>query len=65
LYKALHRLEASGAIGAEWGLSENNRRARYYALTAKGRSQLRAEAESWREYAKAVARVLDTAGVTA
>jgi transcriptional regulator len=64
LYKALHRLEAGGAIGAEWGLSENNRRARYYALTAKGRRQLHDEAESWRAYAKAVARVLDTAAVS-
>ena len=65
LYKALHRLEASGAIGAEWGMSKNNRRARYYTLTAEGRRQLRAEAESWRAYARAVAGVLDAAGIGA
>ena len=65
LYQALHRLERKGWIESEWGLSENNRRARYYALTAKGRRQLHDEAESWRAYARAVAQVLDTAGVTA
>lgn len=65
LYKSLHRLEAAGAIAAEWGTSENNRRARYYTLTATGRKQLRVEAESWRAYAKAVAFVLDAARVNA
>jgi transcriptional regulator len=59
LYKALHRLEQSGAIEAEWGLSENNRRAKYYALTAKGRQMLKADAATWRRYATAVARVLE------
>lgn len=63
LYKALHRLEASGAIEAEWGLSENNRRARFYTLTAEGRRQHRAEAASWRAYARAVTSVLDTTGL--
>ncbi len=58
LYKALHRLEQSGAIAAEWGVSANNRRAKYYSLTARGRAQLRAEAETWRRYAAAVGRIL-------
>jgi len=59
LYKALHRLERQGLVSAEWGLSEHNRRARYYALTAAGRRHLRAEAASWRRYAEAVFKVLD------
>jgi PadR family transcriptional regulator, regulatory protein PadR len=61
LYKALHRLEKQGFVSAEWGLSENNRRARYYQLTAAGSKQLRAETATWRRYAAAVARVLDPA----
>jgi transcriptional regulator len=60
LYKALHRLEQNGAIAAEWGVSANNRRAKYYSLTARGRAQLRAEAETWRRYAAAVGRILAT-----
>jgi PadR family transcriptional regulator, regulatory protein PadR len=59
LYKALHRLEKQGLVTAEWGVSENNRRARYYALTPAGRAQLRAETATWRRYAEAVFRVLD------
>jgi PadR family transcriptional regulator, regulatory protein PadR len=59
LYKALHRLEQNGAIEAEWGLSENNRRAKYYSLTARGRQMLKADAATWRRYATAVARVLE------
>jgi PadR family transcriptional regulator PadR len=59
LYKALHRLEQSGAIAAEWGLSENNRRAKYYSLTTRGRAMLKADAATWRRYATAVARVLE------
>src|SRR5687768_9954437 len=59
LYKALHRLEAAGAIAAEWGLSENNRRAKYYSLTPRGRQMLKNEAATWRRYATAVARVLE------
>ena len=59
LYKALHRLERSGAIEAEWGVSENNRRAKYYQLTELGRRELSAEATSWRRYAAAVVAVLD------
>jgi len=61
LYKALHRLEAQGAIAAEWGLSENNRRAKYYSLTARGRRLLRAETDTWKRYVAAVSRVLETA----
>lgn len=60
LYKALHRLEQAGAIASEWGLSENNRRAKYYSLSARGRALLKAEAATWRRYATAVFRVLET-----
>jgi DNA-binding PadR family transcriptional regulator len=59
LYKALHRLENSGAVTADWGLSDNNRRARYYTLTPAGRRQLRAEEAEWRRYAAAVFKVLE------
>jgi transcriptional regulator len=59
LYKALHRLEDAGAIESEWGLSDNNRRAKYYSLTARGRAQLRAEAATWQRYASAVGRILE------
>jgi len=58
LYKALHRLERDGSVNAVWGLSENNRRARYYSLTARGRQRLRSEESAWRTYAEAVFRVL-------
>ncbi|HYN10000.1 MAG TPA: PadR family transcriptional regulator [Vicinamibacterales bacterium] len=58
LYKALHRLEHARCIAAEWGLSENNRRARYYRLTGTGRRRLRRDAVAWRRYATAVAHVL-------
>ena len=61
LYKALHRLENDGSVAAEWGLSENNRRARYYKLTARGRQRLRVEEKAWRAYAEAVFRVLEPA----
>ncbi|MEX2283911.1 MAG: PadR family transcriptional regulator [Gemmatimonadota bacterium] len=59
LYQALHRLERRKWIEAEWGWSENNRRAKYYQLTAQGRKQLRQEASTWRKYAQAVFQVLD------
>jgi PadR family transcriptional regulator PadR len=62
LYPALHRMEQEGWIAAEWGLSENNRRARFYRLTAVGRKQLAAEEENWKELTEAVARVLNFAG---
>ena len=58
LYPALHRMEARGVIEAEWGLSENNRRAKYYRLTAAGRRALRAESESWTRYVKTVGKVM-------
>lgn len=61
LYKALHRLERAGYVAAEWGLSENKRRARYYSLTAAGRRQLKAEETAWRQYAAAVFKVLEPA----
>jgi PadR family transcriptional regulator len=61
LYPALHRLAARGWVRAEWGASENNRRAKYYALTAAGRRQLAEETASWERLAEAVARVLRTA----
>ena len=54
LYPALHRLEERGWVDAEWGVSENNRRAKFYSLTAAGRSQLRAETANWKRYAEAV-----------
>jgi PadR family transcriptional regulator PadR len=59
LYKALHRLERKGWIAGGWGLSENNRRAKYYRLTARGRAQLKAQSETWRRYSLAVSRVLE------
>ena len=59
LYPSLHRLEVRGLIEAEWGLSENKRRARFYRLTGAGRRALRAELESWRRYVKVVARVME------
>jgi PadR family transcriptional regulator, regulatory protein PadR len=61
LYQALHRLEAKAWIASEWGLSENNRRARYYSLTPDGRRQLRSEVSVWRRYAEAVFKVIETA----
>jgi PadR family transcriptional regulator, regulatory protein PadR len=61
LYPALHRLEVKGLLLSEWGLSDNNRRAKYYRLSAAGRKQLTAETERWQRVAGAVARVLGTA----
>ena len=58
LYPALHRLDDQGWITAEWGSSENNRRARFYTLTRAGRRQLAEETESWERFAAAVGRVL-------
>jgi DNA-binding PadR family transcriptional regulator len=62
LYPALHRLERRGWLESEWGLSENNRRAKFYQLTTQGRQQLRAKAASWTRYAGAVSKVLSVAG---
>jgi transcriptional regulator len=61
LYPALRRLEERGWIDAEWGTSDNNRRARYYRLTAAGRRQLAQETASWEEFVLAVTRILQTA----
>jgi transcriptional regulator len=58
LYPALHRMEQDGWIEADWATSENNRRARYYRLTAKGRKQLADEEKSWERLTQAVASVL-------
>lgn len=59
LYQALHRLERRGLVESSWGVSENNRRARFYTLTGRGRRRLEAEDSQWRRYAAAVFRVLD------
>ena len=61
LYPALHRLEEKGWIAAEWGTSENNRRAKFYRLTATGRKQLERETSSWEDFAEAVFVILRTA----
>ena len=58
LYQALHRLEHRQWVAPSWGLSENNRKAKYYALTPAGRAQLAAESATWAAYAEAVFRVL-------
>lgn len=58
LYKALHRLERDDLVTSQWGVSENNRRARYYTLTAAGRKRLRGELTDWRRYAAAVERIV-------
>lgn len=59
LYPALHRLERQGLIEAEWKLTENNQRAKYYKLTAGGRKQLNAERSRWAQLSAAIARILD------
>jgi transcriptional regulator len=60
LYPALHRLTRRGWVSAEWGVSENNRRARYYSLTAEGRKQLRRETAEWSRFIAAVGKVLQS-----
>lgn len=60
LYPALHRLERRGWIKARWGVSENNRRAKYYELTSRGRVQLETEISAWRKLSAAVAQVLES-----
>ena len=59
LYPALQRLERQGWIAAEWGTSENNRRAKFYRLTSEGEAQLAAETESWRRMSAAVHRIVE------
>jgi transcriptional regulator len=61
LYPALHRLEQKELITGEWGVSENNRRARYYKLTPKGRKEFQAQAATWHNYVKVAAAVLAAA----
>jgi PadR family transcriptional regulator, regulatory protein PadR len=61
LYPALHRLELRGLLAAEWGVSENKRRAKFYRLTATGRKHLAAEATNWDRLSAAIARVMQTA----
>ena len=58
LYQALHRMEGRGLVTAEWGVTENNRKARYYSLTSRGRHHLESEAETWRRYAESVSSIL-------
>ena len=59
LYPALHRLELRGWLSSEWGVSENNRRAKYYRLTPAGRKQLAAESATWQRLSGAVMRVME------
>ena len=61
LYPALHRLEVRGLLKAKWGVSENNRRAKYYTMTATGRRELERESASWTRVATAIARIMQTA----
>jgi len=61
LYPALHRLERRGWIKARWGASENNRKAKYYELTAAGRKQRKVERTAWQKLTTAVAQILETA----
>ena len=65
LYPALRRLEDRGWVESDWGLSENNRRARFYSVTTAGKAHLRAEAKIWMRYATAVTRVLQVAPAVA
>src|SRR5256886_15795259 len=60
LYPALHRLELRGLLSSEWGLSDNNRRAKYYRLTAAGRKHLLAEAVHWQRMTAAIGRIMPT-----
>jgi transcriptional regulator len=61
LYQAVYRLEEKGLLQADWGVTENNRRARYYKLTAAGRAHLRAETKNWVQYADTVTTILTSA----
>lgn len=61
LYQAVYRLEERGLLEADWGVTENNRRARYYKLTAAGRTHLRAETRNWVQYAGTVTTILTSA----
>jgi transcriptional regulator len=61
LYPALHRLELDGILAAEWGVSENNRRAKFYRLTPEGRKRLASETSKWKRLAEAISRVMELA----
>jgi DNA-binding PadR family transcriptional regulator len=61
LYPALHRLELRGLLSAEWGVSENNRRAKYYRLTAAGRKRLGDETARWQRMSAAIALIMESA----
>jgi len=61
LYPALHRLELKGMLSAEWGISDNNRRAKFYSLTAAGKKKLAEETEYWRRMSGAIAQVMQSA----
>ncbi|HEX2189454.1 MAG TPA: PadR family transcriptional regulator [Longimicrobiaceae bacterium] len=61
LYVSLHRMEARGWLESEWGITENNRRAKYYRATPEGRRQLQAQTGTWTRYAAAVFKILHTA----
>jgi len=65
LYHALHRMEERGLIAADWGVTENNRRARYYGATSAGRAYLRAETARWLRYSEMVSGILTAASRTA
>jgi PadR family transcriptional regulator len=65
LYPALHRLEGHGWVASEWGTSENNRRAKYYQLTAAGRRQLREEVSYWKRFAEAMTQIVRAGEATA
>ena len=60
LYQALHRLERRGLVASDWGVSDNNRRAKYYEITRKGRRHLTEESSMWQRYASAVSSVLES-----
>ena len=62
LYPALHRLERKGLLAEEWGLTDTGREAKYYTLTALGRSQLRAESKRWSTFSAAITKALSTVG---
>ena len=62
LYQALHRLEGRALVDAEWGVSENNRKVRYYRLTAAGRQRLKGETATWLRYTRTVTEILTLAG---
>lgn len=64
LYPALHRLQRKGWVQSEWGLSGNNRKAKFYRLSARGRNQLRIEASSWQRYVEAVTKALGATAPT-